>query len=132
CVTTGGCIQLQRWGLFERVLATNVPHVRDFTISLAGLEMTNPFGQRDDVPGATSPRRTVLDKLLLDAAVEAGAASREGVTVKDLVRDDGRVVGIGGRDAAGRAVEERAAIVVGADGVNSLVARSVGAKEYDR
>ena len=133
CITTGGCIQLQRWGLFDRVLATNVPHVRDFTITMNGVEVNNPFGEApDDVPGTTSPRRTVLDKLLLDAAVEAGADAREGITVKDLVRKDGRVVGIAGRDAAGGSVEERAAIVIGADGVNSVVARLAGADEYDR
>ncbi len=48
------------------------------------------------------------------------------------VRDGDRVVGIRGHDGAGRPVEERASIVVGADGVNSIVARSVAAPRLPR
>jgi flavin-dependent dehydrogenase len=76
------------------------------------------------------PRRTILDKLLLDAAVEAGAEVREGFIVEELVFEDGRVVGIKGRTHAGASVEERANIVVGADGRQSLVARAVEASKY--
>lgn len=132
CITSGGCIQLQRWGLFDRVLATNVPHIRSFTLTMNGMELHDPIPLADDVPGTTSPRRTVLDKLLLDAAVDAGAEAHEGVTLKELVREDGAVAGIIGRDAAGDPVETRAAIVIGADGVNSSVARLVKAEEYDQ
>jgi flavin-dependent dehydrogenase len=132
CITTGGCIQLQRWDLFDRVLATNVPHVKSFILTMNGMELRDPIPLADDLPGATSPRRTVLDKLLLDAAAEAGAEVREGVTLKELIRDDGAVAGIAGRDGAGDRVEARAAIVIGADGVNSSVARFVTAEEYDQ
>ena len=128
CITTGGCIQLQRWGLFDRVLATNVKHIKEFMLTMNGMEMANPLP--GDVPGATSPRRTVLDKLLLDAALEAGASGREGLTVKDLLRDGDTVAGIVAKDATGSTVELRARIVVGADGVNSVVARAAGADSY--
>jgi flavin-dependent dehydrogenase len=78
---------------------------------------------------AWCPRRSVLDKLLVDAAVEAGAELREGFAVRELLFEDGAVVGIrGGSDGA--TVEERARIVVGADGLHSLVAKSVEAPEY--
>jgi flavin-dependent dehydrogenase len=60
----------------------------------------------------------VLDAILVEAAVEAGAELREAYPVRDLVREDGRVVGIPG---------ERARVVVGADGLHSIVAREVGA-----
>ena len=75
-------------------------------------------------------RRTVLDPLLADAAAEAGAEVRHGFTVKELVCDGDRVVGIRGHDGAGRPVEERAPIVVGADGANCFVARSVARRAY--
>jgi 2-polyprenyl-6-methoxyphenol hydroxylase-like FAD-dependent oxidoreductase len=75
-------------------------------------------------------RRTVLDPLLTDAAAEAGAEIRHGITVTELVRDGDRVIGIRGHDGAGRPVDERASIVVGADGANSIVARSVAAAPY--
>ena len=41
----------------------------------------------DEDMGTVSPRRTVLDKLLVDAAIEEGAELREGITVKDLLRE---------------------------------------------
>ena len=131
CVTTVGCLQLQRWGLFDRILATNVEHVPDFTVTLNGMEMPNPIPLTDDMPRTVSPRRFVLDKLLLDAAAEAGAHVREGVTIKDLTRVDGRVNGVAGHDAEGEAFEARAGVVIGADGAASPVARMAGAEMYD-
>ena len=58
-------------------------------------------------PVAYAPRRTVLDKLLVDAAAEAGAEIREGFNVEDVVIEDGTVVGIRGH-AVGRRVGDRA------------------------
>jgi 2-polyprenyl-6-methoxyphenol hydroxylase-like FAD-dependent oxidoreductase len=83
-----------------------------------------------DEPIAYCPRRIVLDKLLLDAAAAAGADIREGFVVEQIVAEDGRVVGIRGRSKQGTAVTERAAVVVGADGRNSLVAETVAALKY--
>ncbi len=63
--------------------------------------------------------RTTLDPILLDAARAAGARVHEGVRVVDLVRDAaGTVAGV--RTATG---EIRAALVIGADGLRSIVAR---------
>jgi flavin-dependent dehydrogenase len=81
--------------------------------------------------GGFCPRRTVLDALLVRAAAEAGVDVREAFAIDELLFADGRVAGIRGRARGGVAVEERARIVVGADGVNSLVARSVRAPEYE-
>src|SRR5437588_3489142 len=130
CVTFGGVTQLRRWGLLDRVLATNVPWVPAFTLTIGPNELRDPLPV-DDEMGTVSPRRTVLDKLLVDAAVEEGAELREGITVKDMLRDDGRVVGIMGHDEQGNAVEERTAIVIGADGTHSFVAKAAGAEVYD-
>jgi flavin-dependent dehydrogenase len=73
----------------------------------------------------------VLDKLLIDAAAEAGAEVREGFTVEEVLTEDGRVVGIKGHSKTGGAVTERAKIVVGADGRNSLVAQTVQPEKYN-
>ena len=64
----------------------------------------------------------------MEAAAEAGVEVRTGFVVDDLLHADGRVVGVHGH-AAGRRrqVEERAALVVGADGRHSTVARGVAA-----
>jgi flavin-dependent dehydrogenase len=73
----------------------------------------------------------VLDKLLVDAASEAGAEVRERFTVESLVAEDGRVVGIRGHSKGGETVTELARVVIGADGRYSLVADAVGAHEYN-
>jgi flavin-dependent dehydrogenase len=72
----------------------------------------------------------VLDKLLVDAAAEAGADIREGFTMEELLIEDGRIVGIKGRSKGGETVSERAKVVVGADGRHSLVAEGVRADQY--
>jgi flavin-dependent dehydrogenase len=77
-----------------------------------------------------APRRAILDTMLVEAAAESGAEIREGFTVKELVFDGDRVVGIRGRDRGGRLVEERTRVVIGADGVHSFVARAVDAPSY--
>ncbi len=73
----------------------------------------------------------MLDKLLVDAAREAGAEVREGFTVEDLVLRDGRVTGIRGHGRDGRTVTESARIVIGADGRRSLLAEVVRPEQYN-
>jgi len=68
-------------------------------------------------------RRTILDALLLARAQRAGVRIREDVDVRDLVRDDyGRVVGVVAREH-GLSRTFRAPLVIGADGLRSVVAR---------
>ncbi|HEU4918844.1 MAG TPA: FAD-dependent monooxygenase, partial [Candidatus Limnocylindrales bacterium] len=74
--------------------------------------------------------RTVLDRILVEAAARAGAEVRESFAVEGLIVEGGVVRGIRGRATQGGAVAERASIVIGADGVHSLVARAVGAAVY--
>lgn len=75
-----------------------------------------------------APRRYLLDTILATAAQQAGAQLRPGVTVTGLRRDGrGRVTGVSGHDREGAPVELGARWVVGADGLGSRVASSVGA-----
>jgi flavin-dependent dehydrogenase len=70
--------------------------------------------------------RTVLDAILLDRARAAGARVVEGAAVTALVRDArGRVAGVHTREG-GRERERPARVVVGADGLRSVVARRAG------
>ncbi|HTK46814.1 MAG TPA: FAD-dependent oxidoreductase [Gemmatimonadaceae bacterium] len=72
-------------------------------------------------------RRTVLDPILLDRAREAGAEVREGVRVADVERDaDGRACGVRTLAPDGGTHVVRARLVIGADGLRSLVARRLG------
>ena len=72
----------------------------------------------------------MLDRLLVDAAAEAGAEVREGFTVEEVLVEDGRVTGVRGHGRRGGSVTERARVVVGADGRHSLVARAVRPEQY--
>jgi flavin-dependent dehydrogenase len=76
-------------------------------------------------------RRIVLDHILVEAAAKAGAEVRERFSVQELLRDGERVTGIRGRALEGTTANETAGIVIGADGMNSLVARSVAAPTYN-
>jgi len=123
---------LDRWDLLNRLAATGCPPV-----ALRLRFDVGPFALEGGVidtnrgRGGFCPRRTVLDKLLVDAAVDAGAELREDFTVETLVWDGDRVAGIRGHGRAGGTVEERAQFVIGADGVNSLVGKIVRPAEYD-
>jgi 2-polyprenyl-6-methoxyphenol hydroxylase-like FAD-dependent oxidoreductase len=126
-----GTACLKRWGLLDRVLATNCPPFRMLGLDLGAFQL---IGDTPEVDGATEicvPRRTVLDKILLDAASDAGVEAREGFTVTRLMSADGHVTGIRGHGGDGAEVEEQARVVIGADGRNSPVAAAVGAAEYN-
>ncbi|MCK9926380.1 NAD(P)/FAD-dependent oxidoreductase [Frankia sp. Mgl5] len=125
-----GLARLRDWGLLDRLVATGVPPMRHLTFSYTGLHLEGFADPIDGITEVYSPRRTILDKLLVDAAREAGAEVIEGFTVSDLLFDDGRVTGIRGRTGEGPEQEFRAAFVVGADGRTSTVADKVGADFY--
>jgi 2-polyprenyl-6-methoxyphenol hydroxylase-like FAD-dependent oxidoreductase len=125
-----GCAALARWGLLDRVAATGCPPVHTYSFDFGPLVLAGAPGTRD-LPPTYAPRRTVLDKILVDAAAEAGAEVREGFAVDDIVIEDGCVVGIRGRSEGRPTVTERAAVVVGADGRHSLVARAVAPEQYN-
>ncbi|ONI78037.1 oxidoreductase [Actinosynnema sp. ALI-1.44] len=125
-----GVAALRRWGLLDRVVATGCPPIHTYTYDFEQFAISGNPGTTYE-PVAYGPRRTVLDKILVDAAREAGAEVREGFGVTDLVfDDDGRVVGVRGRERDGPVITEHARVVVGADGLHSLVARLVGAQAY--
>jgi 2-polyprenyl-6-methoxyphenol hydroxylase-like FAD-dependent oxidoreductase len=124
-----GVAALRRWGLLERVKATGCPPIHTYSFDMGPFVIEGAPGEGDNAIGY-GPRRTVFDKLLVDAAAESGVEVREGFSVDELVFDDGRVAGIRGRDAGGRTVTERARVVVGADGHHSLVAKAVSPEQY--
>lgn len=124
-IQSPGMQRLRRWGLLDTVLATNVPPVTKALFDPGDiLEFDVPLVP--GIPGLISPRRYILDKILVDAAVEAGADLAEGVTVNSLIRQDGRVVGVAGHSSEG-SFEARGRFTVGADGRHSKVAAEVDA-----
>jgi 2-polyprenyl-6-methoxyphenol hydroxylase-like FAD-dependent oxidoreductase len=124
-----GVASLRRWGLLDRMVATGCPPIHTYAVDFGPFTLTGAPGTDED-PVAYAPRRTVLDKLLVDAAAEAGVEVREGFAVQEVVFEDGRVAGIRGRGQGGGTVTEHARVVVGADGLHSLVARAVRPEQY--
>jgi len=124
-----GVASLRRWGLLERLTATGCPPIGTYAFDFGPFTISGAPGT-DDTPVAYGPRRTVLDKLLVDAAAEAGAEVREGFTVTEVVVSDGRVTGVRGHGRDGGTVTEQARVVVGADGRHSRVARTVAPEQY--
>jgi len=98
-----GVAALQRWGLLDRVTATGCPPIHTYSFDFGPFTIAGSPGT-DDAPVAYGPRRTVLDKLLVDAAAEVGAEVRKGFTVSDVVFSDGRVAGVRGHSRNGPAV----------------------------
>jgi flavin-dependent dehydrogenase len=131
-IARGGVVQLARWGLLDGVLASGAPAVRHVTFRRGDDEVTRPVKDRAGVDLLVAPRRYVLDALLVDAALSAGAVLHERTTATGVRRDgSGRVIGVMARRADGRLVELAARHVVGADGLRSRMARHVGAGLQD-
>jgi flavin-dependent dehydrogenase len=124
----GGVLQLSRWGLLDAMVAAGTPPVRSCAFHYGEQRVDVPVKAYAGVEALYAPRRTVLDPLLVDAAREAGAEVRFGITATQVCRDAaGRVTGIVGRDRDGAAFRADARITIGADGMGSRVAHLVGA-----
>lgn len=126
-----GMAALRRWGLFDEVVASGCPPFDTYSFDFGPFTIAGTPRPADGSAAAYAPRRTILDKILVDAAARAGAEVRERFTVDELVVEDGAVVGIRGHDEGRQTVLERARVVIGADGRNSHVARAVHPQQYN-
>ena len=122
---------LARWGILERLEATNCPPITRYSFDFGPVTVSGSPRPANGAANAYCPRRIVLDALLVEAAVSAGAELREAFTVEEVVVDDGRVTGIRGHAKGGDTVTERAQVVIGADGKHSLVAKAVQPERYN-
>lgn len=122
--------RLQAWGLLDRLQARGCEPIREITFDVGPVRLCGMAPATGGAAFAYSPRRTVLDALLVAAAVEAGAELAEAFTVDELLWSEGRVVGVSGHHRGGRGSSIRAQVVVGADGLHSTLARRVGAHPY--
>jgi flavin-dependent dehydrogenase len=123
-----GVALLDRWGLLEQVRQTGCPRLDRVSYEAPGVRLDGCSPPVDGHREAYAPRRFLLDPILAAAAVAAGAEFREQCTVSGLVFDGDRVAGVRCRSARGAETVERSALVIGADGMRSPVARLVGAR----
>ena len=123
-----GVLQLARWGLLDRIEAEATPRVSRTVFHYEDEVVDIPIKPRDGVPALFAPRRSVLDRVLVDAAVAAGAAVRHRVRVAELLQGTGgRVAGVRLASENGETRAVQAGIVIGADGLRSTVASLVAA-----
>lgn len=126
-----GVLQLARWGLLDAVRAAGTPPIQSTSFVYDREVITVPIKPRDGVDALCAPRRTVLDRLLADAAAASGASVRHGPRLAELLRaPDGRVTGVVLEERDRTLHEIRAGLVIGADGLRSTVARMIDAPVY--
>jgi 2-polyprenyl-6-methoxyphenol hydroxylase-like FAD-dependent oxidoreductase len=126
-----GIAALERWGLLDRLIETGCPPVERYSFDFGPVSVAGSPQPIDGHSRAYGPRRTILDKLLVDAAAEAGVEVREAFTVEEITVDDGAVTGIRGHSKGGDSLVEKARVVIGADGKHSLLAKAVKPEEYN-
>lgn len=123
-----GVMQLRRAGVLDRMVEAGTPPIRRVDLVFETEHISFPVADECGVDAYYAPRRTVLDSVLLEEAMAAGARFLTGVSVSGVIRDGtGRVTGIVGR-MAGTERQIRARHVVGADGTRSHIARAVEAR----
>jgi 2-polyprenyl-6-methoxyphenol hydroxylase-like FAD-dependent oxidoreductase len=126
-----GLAALERWGLLDRLAETGMPPVDTYSFDFGPVTISGSPQPIDGIGYGYCPRRTVLDKLLVDAAVEAGAELRENFTVDEILASDGAVTGIRGHGQGGGEVTDKGRIVIGADGKHSLLVKAVKPEQYN-
>lgn len=124
-----GLLQLKRWGLLDRIEACGAPPLPEvrlgFGDEIVSIHLSNDFG----IDALYAPRRTVLDPILEQAAVEAGAEFRHRNRVVDLIWDGHRTTGVVVDDGGEKQTIE-ARYVVGADGMFSRTVDRASARTY--
>jgi len=129
-VQVPGVALLNRWGLLERLIEARTPPTRGVRFDAGGVVLDGRFPAYGGVDALYSPRRTLLDSILIEAARAAGAEIRENYLVNELVWAGSRVAGIRGHERGHAAATDTARLVVGADGKHSMVADTVTAGRY--
>jgi 2-polyprenyl-6-methoxyphenol hydroxylase-like FAD-dependent oxidoreductase len=121
---------LRDWGLLGKVAESGCPPFRNCHLDLGPIQLNGEPVPADGIRDSYAPRRFVLDQILADAAVEAGVELRWNFRVSAIIWDGETATGVRG-ESGGAAAEEKARVVIGADGRNSRIAQVVRASTYD-
>jgi 2-polyprenyl-6-methoxyphenol hydroxylase-like FAD-dependent oxidoreductase len=114
-------------GVFNEVQSV-APHLTVNYNVIDGIEFPEPVDRPDDYPFYMCVRRIILDDILVRRVKQIPSVElREGVRVKDLIWDNDYVKGIIWDDTNQKG-KERAKIIIGADGINSFLAKEVNAQ----
>jgi 2-polyprenyl-6-methoxyphenol hydroxylase-like FAD-dependent oxidoreductase len=126
-LTRGGMAQLARWGLRDAVAAAGAPPVTRTTFRYGDEKVVVTVKASHGVDALYAPSAVVLDTLLLEAAIVAGAEVQRDVEAVHVAPRDNGVACVTVNASDDRVTEFVSALVVGADGVCSSVAQQIGA-----
>src|SRR5580698_3990760 len=105
-----GVRRLRDWGLLDQVIQSQCPPIRTCLLDLGGLQLEGCPVPAGDVRNSYAPRRFVLDRILLNAAVQAGVELRPDFRVDQLIWDGDTVSGV--RQGSGSStISEHARVV---------------------
>src|SRR5262249_35391782 len=79
--------RLARWGVLDALLEAGTPVTRDVHFDQGDAVITGRYPAYQGVEVMCSPRRTLLDRVLVDAAQAAGAEVRENFAVEEILGD---------------------------------------------
>lgn len=127
-----GAARLESWGLRSRLEDLGCEPIRQIVFDPGVAQIVGRPPPIEGVSDSYCPRRTILDAVLVDAAVEAGAELIDQFVVSDLSLSEGRVVGVRGHQRGSTSATSTldAHVVVGADGLHSTVGDLIGALRY--
>jgi len=118
---------LERLGLIDRMRRS--AFVKKYSVQFVSQsgKASDPFYfynryDRDTVAQTWQVLRSEFDLMLLENAREKGATVLEQITVTQLLQEDGRVIGLAAKDAAGLSVEFRAPLTLDCSGRESFAA----------
>ena len=120
-----GVAALRRWGLLDQVVATGCPPVGSLLVRLRADRAGRRAGHRGRALRVRAAPHRCSTRSWWTPPRPPASRSARGSPSTSCVVDDGRVTGIRGHDHGGASVVERARVVVGADGRNSVVAKTV-------
>jgi flavin-dependent dehydrogenase len=122
---------LRRIGVLDTVRQTGARFMKQIDMRLNDLRVVRNWPLRfDDAGGAMFLRRHLLDSILAEAAMAAGADVRMGTKVVEVLWERQRASGV---RIQRQGAEELlyAPLIVGADGRNSTVAYMCGSRKYN-
>lgn len=125
---------LDELGVLEALRAAGaVPVVGTDVHAAHGSRLSGRFAQssvQPPRPTGLAIARRLLDATLVEAARSAGARVQERTTLRELLHDGRGTVRGALLQHEGRHTEVHARLVIGADGLRSRVARSIGAQRH--
>ncbi len=118
-----GCALLKRWGLLNKIAESGCPPITETKIRCDEVTILGTVSKDQEQREAYAPRRYILDKIIIDAAVAAGAEFRSKCRLESVETVDGKVRCVSLKTSAGTVMTEQCKVLIGADGMRSSVAQ---------